>query len=491
MIDLTITEALEKLKSKEISATELTKAYLERIEKYGSELNCYITITPERALADAAASDARYADGNTLPLDGIPIGMKDLFATKGIRTTAASHMLENFIPEYESTVSQNLIDAGTVLLGKTNLDEFAMGTFSKTSYFGAPVNPWQLERKLTAGGSSGGATSAIAGGLAIAGTGTDTGGSIRFPSAVTGLVGMKPTYGLCSRWGCVAFASSLDTPGPIARTVDDAAVLLSAMASHDPKDSTSAKAGFHAHTPLEPVLGDGKKLRVGVIKEFADVEISPDMKKLFEARIADLKSIGAEIVEVSIPNILDALAAYYIIAPAEASSNLGRYDGIRYGYRAEDFDDLDDLYRKSRTEGFGDEVKRRIMLGTYVLSSGYYDAYYKRAQQVRTLIVENFKKAFESCDVIMIPTAPNTSFKFGAHNASPLEMYLEDIYTVPVNIAGLPGISVPGGFDENGMPIGIQFIAKAFDENTLLQVAYTFEQNTTYHKEIPTIEEGK
>ena len=474
MIDLTITEALEKLKSREISATELTKAYLERIEKYGSELNCYITITPERALADAAASDARYADGNTLPLDGIPIGMKDLFATKGIRTTAASHMLENFIPEYESTVSQNLIDAGTVLLGKTNLDEFAMGTFSKTSYFGAPVNPWQLERKLTAGGSSGGATSAIAGGLAIAGTGTDTGGSIRFPSAVTGLVGMKPTYGLCSRWGCVAFASSLDTPGPIARTVDDAALLLSAMASHDPKDSTSEKAGFHAHTPLEPVLGDGKKLRVGVIKEFADVEISPDMKKLFEARIADLKSIGAEIVEVSIPNILDALAAYYIIAPAEASSNLARYDGMRYGLRVEG-NDLIDTYKKTRAAGFGEEVQRRMIVGTAVLSSESYEVYFMQAARVRRMIADSFNKAFEQCDLILCPSSAGTAMPLDS-DLTPLEYYALDLFTVAMNLAGIPACSVPAGLAENGLPLGVQVVGKRFDDMRVLQLAKHIEQ---------------
>lgn len=474
MIDLTITEALEKLKSREISATELTKAYLDRIEKYGSELNCYITITPERALADAAASDARYADGNTLPLDGIPIGMKDLFATKGIRTTAASHMLENFIPEYESTVSQNLIDAGTVLLGKTNLDEFAMGTFSKTSYFGAPVNPWQLERKLTAGGSSGGATSAIAGGLAIAGTGTDTGGSIRFPSAVTGLVGMKPTYGLCSRWGCVAFASSLDTPGPIARTVDDAALLLSAMASHDPKDSTSAKAGFHAHTPLEPILGNGKKLRIGVIKEFADVEISPDMKKLFEARIADLKSIGAEIVEVSIPNILDALAAYYIIAPAEASSNLARYDGMRYGLRVEG-NDLIDTYKKTRAAGFGEEVQRRMIVGTAVLSSESYEVYFMQAARVRRMIADSFNKAFEQCDLILCPSSAGTAMPLDS-DLTPLEYYALDLFTVAMNLAGIPACSVPAGLAENGLPLGVQVVGKRFDDMRVLQLAKHIEQ---------------
>ncbi|MBS7386533.1 MAG: Asp-tRNA(Asn)/Glu-tRNA(Gln) amidotransferase subunit GatA, partial [Alphaproteobacteria bacterium] len=300
MINLTLTEALKKLNTGEISAVELTRAYLERIEKYGADLNCYITTTPERALADAAASDARRSAGNALPLDGAPIAIKDLFATRGIRTTAASRMLENFVPEYESTVSQKLIDAGTVLLGKANLDEFAMGTFSKTSFFGAPINPWQIERQLTAGGSSGGSTSAVASGLAIAATGTDTGGSIRFPAAITGMVGMKPTYGLCSRWGCVAFASSLDTPGPITRTVDDAALMLSAMAGHDAKDSTSSTNGFTCTAPLEPILGDGKKLRVGIIKEFSDVKISEDMKTLFEKRISDLKSMGAEIVEVSI-----------------------------------------------------------------------------------------------------------------------------------------------------------------------------------------------
>ncbi len=474
MIDLTITEVLEKLKSRAISATELTKAYLDRIEKYGAELNCYITITPERALADAAAADARYADGNTLPLDGIPIGMKDLFATKGIRTTAASRMLENFIPEYESTVSQNLIDAGTVLLGKTNLDEFAMGTFSKTSYFGAPVNPWQLERKLTAGGSSGGATSAIAGGLAIAGTGTDTGGSIRFPSAVTGLVGMKPTYGLCSRWGCVAFASSLDTPGPIARTVDDAALLLSAMASHDPKDSTSAKAGFHAHTPLEPVLGDGKKLRVGVIKEFADVEISPDMKKLFEARIADLKSIGAEIVEVSIPNILDALAAYYIIAPAEASSNLARYDGMRYGLRVEG-ENIYDTFKKTRAAGFGEEVQRRMIVGTAVLSSESYEVYFMQAARVRRMIADSFNKAFEQCDLILCPSSAGTAMPLDS-DLTPLEYYALDLFTVAMNLAGIPACSVPAGLAENGLPLGVQVVGKRFDDMRVLQLAKHIEQ---------------
>ena len=401
MINLTIKEALQKLKAREISATELTRAYLNRIEKYGKKLNCYITQTPERALMDAAKSDERYANGNPLPLDGMPIAMKDLFATKGIRTTAASHMLENFVPEYESTISQKFIDAGTVLLGKSNLDEFAMGTFSKTSYFGAPVNPWQIEKHLTAGGSSGGSTSAVAGGLAMGATGTDTGGSIRFPCSITGLVGMKPTYGLCSRWGCVAFASSLDTPGPIARTVDDTALLLSVMAGHDDKDSTSTpNAKFEFDSELKPILGEGKKLRVGIIKEFNNVQISDDMKTLFEKRIADLKSLGAEIVEVSIPNILDALAAYYIIAPAEASSNLARYDGMKYGLRVEGVD-LEDTYKKTRAAGFGEEVQRRMLIGTTVLSSESYEVYFMQAARVRRMISDSFNAAFENCDLIV------------------------------------------------------------------------------------------
>lgn len=474
MIDLTITEALEKLKSGDISATELTRAHLERIEKYGSELNCYITLTPERALSDAAAADARYAAGNPLPLDGIPIGMKDLFATRGIRTTAASHMLENFVPQYESTVSQKFIDTGTVLLGKTNLDEFAMGTFSKTSYFGAPVNPWQLERKLTAGGSSGGTTSAVASGLAMGGTGTDTGGSIRFPASITGLVGMKPTYGLCSRWGCVAFASSLDTPGPVARTVDDAALLLSAMAGHDPKDSTSADAGFHAHTPLEPILGDGKKLRVGVIKEFANVEISPDMKRIFDARIADLKSLGAEIVEVSIPNILDALAVYYVVAPAEASSNLARYDGMRYGLRV-DGTDLIDTYKKTRAAGFGTEVQRRLVIGTAVLSSESYDVYFMQAARVRRLIADAFDRAFEQCDLIVCPSGAGTALPLDS-DLTPLEYYALDLFTVAMNLAGIPACSVPAGLATNGLPLGMQTVGRKFDDMRVLQLAKHIEQ---------------
>lgn len=474
MINLTIKQALKKLKSHEIGAIELMNAYLDRIEKYNSKLNAYITVTPERAIADATNAAERIASGNARALDGIPIAMKDLFATRGIRTTAASHMLENFVPEYESTVSQKFIDAGTVLLGKSNLDEFAMGTFSKTSFFGAPINPWQIEKKLTAGGSSGGSTSAVAAGLAMGATGTDTGGSIRFPCSITGLVGMKPTYGLCSRWGCVAFASSLDTPGPIARTVDDVALLLSVMAGHDDKDSTSApNAHFDSDGDLQPILCDGKTLRVGVIKEFNSVKISDDMKTLFEKRIADLKSMGAEIVEVSIPNILDALAAYYIIAPAEASSNLARYDGMRYGLRVEG-NDLTDTYRKTRAAGFGDEVQRRMLIGTAVLSSESYEVYFMQAARVRRMISESFKKAFTQCDLIVCPSGAGTALPLNS-DLSPLEYYALDLFTVAMNLAGIPAVSVPCGLAANGLPLGMQVVGRRFDDMRVLQLAKHIE----------------
>jgi aspartyl-tRNA(Asn)/glutamyl-tRNA(Gln) amidotransferase subunit A len=468
-IDLTITEALEALRAKKISATELTRAYLNRIEKFGDELNCYITQTPERALADAAESDKRYADGTTRALEGIPIGMKDLFATKGIRTTAASRMLENFVPEYESAISEKFIDAGTALLGKTNLDEFAMGTFSKTSYFGAPVNPYQIGRRLTAGGSSGGSTAAVAGGLAAGATGTDTGGSIRFPASMSGLVGMKPTYGLCSRWGCVAFASSLDTPGPIARTVDDAALLLSVMAGHDPREATSSPCELQITNYKLPVAG----LRIGIIKEFAAVEISEDMKKLQSARLADLRADGAEIVEVSIPNILDALAAYYIIVPAEASSNLARYDGMRYGLRVEG-SDLIDTYKKTRAAGFGEEVQRRMVVGTAVLSSGSYEVYFMQAARVRRLIADAFDRAFAQCDLIICPSGAGSALPLDS-DLTPLEYYALDLFTVAMNLAGIPACSVPAGRAENGLPLGLQVVGKRFDDARVLGLAKHIE----------------
>lgn len=486
MINLTIKQALQKLKSREISAAELTRAHLDRIDKYGKELNCYITLTPERAIADANAADERYARGETKVLDGIPIAMKDLFATRGIRTTAASHMLENFVPQYESTISQNFIDAGTVLLGKSNLDEFAMGTFSKTSYFGAPVSPWQIEKHLTAGGSSGGTTSAVAGGLAMGGTGTDTGGSIRFPCSITGLVGVKPTYGLCSRWGCIAFASSLDTPGPIARTVDDAALLLSVMAGHDAKDSTSCpNAEFKTDGDLEPILGDGKKLRIGLIKEFNDVKISEDMKNLFEKRVNDLKAMGGEIVEISIPNVLDALAAYYIIAPAEASSNLARYDGVRYGLRVEG-DGIYDTYKKTRAAGFGEEVKRRLLIGSAVLSSESYEVYFMQAARVRRKIADAFNKAFDNCDLIVCPSGASTALPLDA-DLTPLEYYALDLFTVAMNLAGIPAVSVPCGLAQNGLPLGMQVVGKRFDDMRVLQLAKHIETAAQFDNRPTTI----
>ena len=488
MINLTLTESLQKLNNREISAVELTRAYLDRIQKYGADLNCYITTTPERAMADAAASDARRAAGETLALDGIPIAMKDLFATRGIRTTAASRILENFVPEYESTISQKFIDAGTTLLGKANLDEFAMGTFSKTSFFGAPVNPWQLEKRLTAGGSSGGSTSAVAGGLALAATGTDTGGSIRFPASITGLIGVKPTYGLCSRWGCIAFASSLDTPGPITRTVDDAALVLSVMAGHDPKDSTSCESNFTCNEPLSPILGNGKKLRIGIIREFLNVEVSPDMKSAFEKRIADLKSMGAEIVEVSIPNILDALAAYHIIAPAEASSNLARYDGMRYGLRVEG-KDIYDTYKKTRAAGFGDEVKRRVIVGTAVLSSESYDVYFMQAARVRRMIADSFNSAFEQCDLIVCPSGAGTAMPLDS-DLTPLEYYALDLFTVAMNLAGIPACTVPCGLAQNGLPLGMQVVGKHFDDMRVLQLAKHIETAAAVDNR-PTIIMGK
>jgi aspartyl-tRNA(Asn)/glutamyl-tRNA(Gln) amidotransferase subunit A len=480
MINLTLTEALQKLRKREITATELTRAYLDRIEKFGKELNCYITVTPERALADAAESDKRYAAGSPRPLEGIPIGMKDLFATKGIRTTAASKMLENFVPEYESAVSQKLADAGCVMLGKTNLDEFAMGAMSKTSYFGAPVNPYQRDKKLTAGGSSGGSTAAVAGGLALCATGTDTGGSIRFPASITGLVGMKPTYGVCSRYGCIAFASSLDHPGPIARTIDDAALMLSVMAGHDPRESTSApQADEIAKDIADAVRAENfpplqlSGIKIGIVKEFNDVEISNDVKSAMEKHLENLKAGGAEIVTVSIPNILDALAVYYVIAPAEASSNLARYDGMRYGLRVNG-SDLVDTYKKTRAAGFGDEVQRRLLIGTAVLSSESYDAYFMQAARVRRLIDDAFNAAFKNCDFIICPAGANTAIPLDS-KMTPLDDYALDLFTVAMNMSGLPAVSVPAALGANGLPLGLQTVGRRFDDKRVLQLAKHIE----------------
>ena len=477
----------EGVVSGEFTAKEVVTSLFERIKEVDIKVQSYLTLCEESALKQAEIIDEKVKKGEKLgKLAGIPIAIKDNICTDGIKTTCASKMLEDFIPPYNATVIKKLLKEDAIIVGKTNMDEFAMGSSTETSKQKETKNPWDLDR--VPGGSSGGSAAAVSAQMAYASLGSDTGGSIRQPASYCSVVGLKPTYGLISRFGLIAFASSLDQIGPFARTVEDAALMLNAIAGHDEKDTTSANLEEKDYT--KALVNDIKGKVVGIPTDFIREGISPDVKEAYDKAIETIKSLGAQVKEISLEYAKYSLATYYIIATAEASSNLGRYDGIRYGYRAKDFKDLDDLYRKTRTEGFGSEVKRRIMLGTYVLSSGYYDAYYKRAQQVRTLIVNNFRKAFEECDVIMIPTAPKVAFKFGAHDASPLEMYLEDIYTVPVNIAGLPGISIPGGFGENDMPIGIQFIANAFDEMNLLQVAYTFEQNTPYHNEVPTMRGG-
>jgi aspartyl-tRNA(Asn)/glutamyl-tRNA(Gln) amidotransferase subunit A len=472
----TLADARDAVRAKKISARELADAHIRAISAARS-LNAFITEAPEQALEQAAQSDARIAKGEARPLEGLPLAIKDLFCTKNVRTTAASRILENFVPTYESTVTQNLWDAGAILLGKTNLDEFAMGSSNETSYFGPVLNPWRARGRnddLVPGGSSGGSASAVAAHLALAATGTDTGGSIRQPAAHTGIVGLKPTYGRCSRWGIVAYASSLDQAGPMARNVRDAAIMLGAMAGQDAKDSTSVD------TPVpdyEAGLDVGVKgLRIGIPKEYRVHGAPPEIDALWEKGAQWLKEQGAEIVEVSLPHTKYALAAYYIVAPAEASSNLARYDGVRYGYRASGVDDLIGLYERSRGEGFGREVKRRIMIGTYVLSAGYYDAYYLRAQRVRTLIARDFSNAFAHCDVLLTPATPCAAFGIGAKTADPVSMYLNDVFTVTVNLAGLPGLSVPAGLSHDGLPLGLQIIGKAFDEATVLKVGRAVER---------------
>lgn len=484
LYNLTLREISEKIKNKEVSIKEVLDNVFQRIDDVEKKVDAYVTLTRDAAYKRAEELQERLDRGEDIGiLGGVPIAIKDNICTNGVKTTCASKMLENFVPIYDATVIKRLNDAGAIVIGKTNMDEFAMGSSTESSYIKKTKNPWDLEK--VPGGSSGGSAAAISSDMAYAALGSDTGGSIRQPASYCSVVGFKPTYGLISRFGLIAYASSLDQIGPFGKNVEDVALMLNVIAGHDEKDTTSADIGKKDYT--ESIVNDIKGLKIGVPHEFVNEGVHEDVKEAYYHAIETLKSAGAEIIDIDLEYAKYSLATYYIIATAEASSNLGRYDGIRYGYRTSEFDDLDDLYNKSRTEGFGTEVKRRIMLGTYVLSSGYYDAYYKRAQQVRTLIIDNFKKAFEQCDAIVIPTAPNTAFKFGAKTENPLEMYLEDIYTVPVNIAGLPGISVPGGFDKDHMPIGIQFISKAFDEEKLLRIAYTFEQNTDYHKNKPNI----
>jgi aspartyl-tRNA(Asn)/glutamyl-tRNA(Gln) amidotransferase subunit A len=475
LTSLTLKAALDGLASKTFSSAELTQAHVEAVEA-ARVLNAYVLETPEQALAMAKASDERRARGEAGRLDGAPLGIKDLFCTEGVRSTAGSKILGDFKPTYESTVTANLWRDGAVMLGKLNMDEFAMGSSNETSAFGPVVNPWRTNggnAQLTPGGSSGGSAAAVAAELCLGATATDTGGSIRQPAAFTGTVGIKPTYGRCSRWGIVAFASSLDQAGPIARTVEDAAILLTSMAGHDPKDSTS----LPVETPdFASFVGKSVKgLRVGVPKEYRVDGMPAEIDAIWEQGIAWLKEAGCEIVEVSLPHTKYALPAYYIVAPAEASSNLARYDGMRYGLRVEG-GNLTETYENSRAAGFGAEVKRRILIGTYVLSAGYYDAYYVKALKVRRRIADDFDRAFEKVDALLTPTAPSAAFSLGDRSDDPVAMYLNDIFTVTVNLAGLPGISVPAGADKSGLPLGLQLIGRALDEGTIFSLAAAVEK---------------
>lgn len=481
---MTLAEARDALAAKKISSVELTRAHLDAIETHNPALNAYVHVTPEIALGMAERADAKLARGEAGRLEGIPIGVKDLFCTKHVPTQAASKILSGFKPEYESTVTTNLFREGAVMLGKTNMDEFAMGSANITSTYGPCINPWRRndapEKQLVPGGSSGGSSAAVAARLGFMATGTDTGGSIRQPAAFTGIVGIKPTYGRCSRFGVVAFASSLDQAGPMTRTVRDAAISLQAMAGHDPKDSTSATL---AVPDFEAVIGLGVKgLRVGLPKEYSIEGLDPEIGAAWQKGVEILKAAGAQIVNVSLPHSKYALPAYYIIAPAEASSNLARYDGVRFGLRVlEEGDSLNDMYEKTRAAGFGAEVKRRILIGTYVLSAGYYDAYYKKAQKVRALIAQDFKNAFTQCDILLTPTAPSDAFAIGENQDDPLAMYMNDVFTIPASLAGLPGLALPIGLSKAGLPLGLQLIGRAFDEETVFKVADVIEREAGFN----------
>jgi aspartyl-tRNA(Asn)/glutamyl-tRNA(Gln) amidotransferase subunit A len=473
---LTMAEAREGLKAKRFTAVELANAHLAAMAA-AKGLNAFVTETPDLALERARQSDERLAKGEAGAMEGLPIGMKDLFCTEGVRSTASSRILENFVPQYESTVSGKLKAAGAVVLGKTALDEFAMGSSNMTSAFGPVINPWRRTSdpsvQLVPGGSSGGSAAAVAARLVMGATGTDTGGSIRQPASFCGLVGIKPTYGRCSRWGIVAFASSLDQAGPMTRTVRDAALMLGSMVGFDPKDSTSADV---AVPDFEAALtGDIRGLKVGIPKEYRPDGLSAEISKLWEDGVAMLKDAGATPVEISLPHTKYALATYYIVAPAECSSNLARYDGVRYGMRVEG-KTLDEMYAKTRAAGFGAEVRRRILIGTYVLSAGYYDAYYIKAQKVRRLIADDFAKAFQTVDVILTPTAPSAAFGLGETDDNPITMWLNDVFTIPTSMAGLPGLSLPTGLSSDGLPLGLQLIGRPFDEETVLKVAEVMER---------------
>ena len=472
---LTLAEARAGLQKRQFSATELTRAFIAAIEAGNEALNAYVLGSAERALAQASASDARLADGNARPLEGLPLGIKDLYCTRGVRTTACSNILREFIPTYESTVTQKLWDAGAVMLGKLNCDEFAMGSSNESSCFGPVVNPWRRRDSnldLVPGGSSGGSAAAVAADLCLAATATDTGGSIRQPAALTGTVGIKPTYGRCSRWGIVAYASSLDQAGPIAKTVRDAAIMLQHMAGSDPKDSTSVDRPVPRY---EAVLDQGVKgLKVGLPREYRVEGMPREIEDLWQRGLDWLTAAGASVHDVSLPHTRHALPAYYIVAPAECSSNLARYDGVRYGLR-EPGGDLIDTYEATRAAGFGAEVRRRVLIGTYVLSAGYYDAYYLKAQKVRTLIKRDFDAAFAQVDVLLTPTTPGPAFGIGEVRGDPVRMYLNDIFTVTVNMAGLPGISVPAGLSSEGTPLGLQLIGRPFEEAMLFCAGQVIE----------------
>ena len=484
MIKRSVAALSQALAAKDISSVELTRLYLDRITRLNPEINAYITVDAEKSLAQAKAADDLRASGNAGPLTGIPLAQKDMFCTKGWLTTCGSHMLENFVSPYDATVIERFNAAGAVILGKTNMDEFAMGSSNENSYFGAVKNPWDTAR--VPGGSSGGSAAAVAALMAPAATGTDTGGSIRQPAALCNLTGLKPTYGVVSRYGMIAYASSLDQGGPMARSAQDCALLLDAMAGFDERDSTSLDRPRenYARDLDKPLAG----LKIGLPKEFFGASersgCAPEVMQLVDAAIAEYRKLGAETVEVSLPNMHLSIASYYVIAPAEASSNLSRFDGVRYGYRAPEYADLDDMYAKSRTQGFGTEVKRRILIGTYVLSHGYYDAYYLQAQRIRRLIADDFVAAFRQCDLLLGPTTPGTAFGIGEKTDDPVQMYLSDIYTIAVNLAGLPGMSLPCGFSE-GLPVGLQLIGNYFDEARLLDTAHRFQQASDWHRRTP------
>lgn len=477
----TIAEARDALRAKKFSARELAEAHLKEVAA-AKPLNAFVTETPEFALKQAAAADRTLAKGNAPALTGIPVAIKDVFCTRDIETTAGSQILKGFIPAYESTVSSNLFKNGAVMVGKTNLDEFAMGSSNENSSFGPVISPWRArgsDKDLVPGGSSGGSSASVAANLAMGATGTDTGGSIRQPASLTGIVGLKPSYGRCSRWGCVAFASSLDHPGPFARTVRDSAIMLQAMAGYDVKDSTSVNVPVPDYEAVleAPIKG----LKVGIPSEYVVDGMPKEIEKLWQEGIEWLKVAGAEIRDISLPHTKYALPAYYIVAPAEASSNLARYDGVRYGPRkSPEGGGLVDMYEATRSAGFGDEVKRRILIGTYVLSAGYYDAYYLQAQKVRTKIADDFRAAFKDVDVILTPTSPSAAFGIGAKSDDPLAMYMNDVFTVPANLAGIPAISVPAGLSNDGLPLGLQIIGPAFEEEKLLNAAWHLEQGAGF-----------